>query len=62
MKEALVTLRVPLRDDYPWKPAQRPIKEVVLNGAVDGIRWLDCVSGMIEAQICVVDVPEAVKP
>lgn len=53
LREAIIVMRVPLREGYPWKPSQRPAEEILEEGVTDGIRWLDCVDGRIRVEVCV---------
>lgn len=40
---AIVSFKLPLRLDYPWKAGQRLITAEVEGAVADGIRYLDCV-------------------
>jgi len=44
MKErfAIVSFKLPLRTDYPWKVVQGPIETEVGNAVSDSVRHLEC--------------------
>jgi len=54
-KFAIISLRVPLRLDYPWKVAQPEVVDVLEERLQDAIRWLDCVDGMASIKVTLVE-------
>lgn len=43
---AIVTMRIPVRADYPWKAAQPDLAQAITDTLCDGIRWLDATQEM----------------
>ena len=52
---AIVTMKVPLRLDYPYKAGQPDLRTTLQEGVCDGIRWRECVDGIPSVTVSIVE-------
>lgn len=55
---AIVTMRVPLRPDYPWKPGQPEIEGDIQNNLCDALQYKDYVHGASSIKVTVLEQGE----
>jgi hypothetical protein len=51
---AIVTMRVPLREDYPWKAGQPEVTASIENHLFDALQYEDYVEGKPSVKVVVV--------
>lgn len=51
MRIAVITLRVPLKPEYPFRAWHRDARQRLANAAVEGVQYEDCVGGKITVTV-----------
>ena len=59
---AIVTMRVPLRLDYPWKAGQPEIAQDILNHLSDALLYKDYVHGASSIKVVLIQKGDADAP
>jgi len=54
-KFAIISMRVPIRLDYPYKSGQPEIKKTLTEAVCDGIKWRECVDGSPTVTVSIVE-------
>lgn len=50
---AIVSFKLPLRPDYPWKAVQGPLETEVAEAVSDSVRHLECVPSGAKYEVTV---------